>query len=75
LYDYTQPPRTGGRAVRNRDCFDVADEELATNSRDHKHLVSANPQRNMEVGFVDGKLLLAKKDLELLDFKNGEGDY
>jgi hypothetical protein len=74
LYDYTQPPRTGGRAVRGLDCFEIADEELATNASEHKHLVSANPRRNIEVGFVDGRELLAKKDKELeqLEFMEGE---
>jgi len=53
------------RGAKNIDCFGMADEELLINHQEHKHLISAQAEQSKEIGFVDGKKLLEKKDQEL----------
>jgi len=53
------------KASKNIDCFSLADEELLINHQEHKHLISARADQSKEIGFVDGRKLLEKKDQEM----------
>lgn len=58
------PPVLG--VARHTDCFAEAEKELQAHPEKYRHLVSSNPERNAELGFVNGKELLEKKDEELV---------